>query len=49
MEEIQVMSLPRYQSLVRKKCKEKAFHYLLTRRGSKGMEINYPEIQMADN
>ena len=48
MDEIKEMSLSRYQSLVRKKCKEKAINYLLMRRGSKGMEIDYPEIQMAE-
>ena len=48
MDEIKEMSLPRYQSLVRKNCKEKAINYLLMRRGSKGIDIDYPEIQMAE-
>ena len=42
------MPVNAYKSMVRKKCKEIAFEYLMKKRGTKGSEIMYPAIQMAD-
>ena len=47
-DEIRNMPINTYKSLVRKKCKEIAFEYLMKKRGSKGSEIRYSAIQMAD-
>ena len=42
------MSLTRYKSLVRVKCQEGAFKYLINKRGSKGSEITYLQLEMSD-
>ena len=47
-EEIRELPLNTYKSMVRKKCTEIAFEYLMKKRGKKGSEIIYPAIQMAD-
>ena len=47
-DEIRKMPINTYKSLVRKKCKEIAFEYLMKKRGTKGSEITYSAIQMAD-
>ena len=39
--EIKRMSHYTYSNLVRKKCEEGAFEYLVSKRGSKGREIEY--------
>ena len=46
--EIKNMSLSKYTSLVKRKCEESAYTYLMKKRGKKGKEINYPAIQMSD-
>ena len=36
-----------YRNLIRKKCIELAYKYLMNKRGSKGKEINYDKMKMA--
>ena len=48
LEEIKLMSLYKYKELVKKKCTESAFSYLMKKRGKKGMEINYPNIEISE-
>ena len=42
------MSITRYSELIRIKCNESALRYLLNRRGKKGCEIRYPELEMSE-
>ena len=46
-EDIKGMSAYKYKQLVKLKCKESSFNYLMKKRGSKGIEINYPGLEMA--
>ena len=46
--EIKDMSLNKYTSLVKSKCEESAYVYLMKKRGEKGKEIDYPAIQMSE-
>ena len=48
MNEIAEMSPGKYKNIVRRKCKEKAFEYLLSKRGSKGNKIYYSELDMSE-
>ena len=48
LEEIKEMSLYTYTGLLRTKCKESAFSYLLKKRGTKGGEIRYLKLEMAE-
>jgi hypothetical protein len=48
LEEIKLMSLNSFKEIVRKQSKEYAFKYLMEKRGSKGIEINYPYIEMSE-
>ena len=45
--EIKEMKEKEYKDLIRKKCMELAYKYLMNKRGSKGKEIKYDRIQMA--
>ena len=47
LEEIKEMSNHKYTALVKKKCEQSAFSYLLKKRGSKGSEIEYNKLEMA--
>ena len=47
LKDIKEMPLYKYKQLVKQKCKESAFNYLMKKRGSKGLEINYPHLEMA--
>ena len=47
-EEIKTMSKYKYKSLVKKKCKEKALEYLISKRGKKGRDIKYKSLKMAE-
>ena len=47
-EEIKMMSKYKYKSLVKKKCKEKALEYLISKRGKKGQDIKYKSLKMAE-
>jgi hypothetical protein len=47
-EEIEEMPITKYNEIVREKCKESAYSYLMKRRGSKGAEIVYTRIQMSE-
>ena len=47
-EEIRKMSKLTYKNIVRKKCKERAFEYLLSKRGKKGQNIEYKNLRMAE-
>ena len=44
---IDLFSLNEYRNLIRKKCIELGFNYLMNKRGSKGKEIEYDKIGMA--
>ena len=48
LEEIKEMSLYTYTGLLRTKCKESAFSYLLKKSGTKGGEIRYLKLEMAE-
>ena len=48
IQEIKDMSITYYTRLVRNKCRETAYSYLMQKRGKKGSEMEYKEIQMAD-
>ena len=47
-EEIEEMPIIKFNEMVRQKCKESAYNYLMKRRGSKGAEIVYTRIQMSE-
>ena len=47
-EEIEEMPITKFNEMVRQKCKESAYNYLMKRRGSKGAEIVYTRIQMSE-
>ena len=48
VEEIKVMPTFTFKKMITQKCEESAFKYLMSRRGSKGREINYSKLKMAD-
>ena len=48
LEEIRQMLSYTYKNMINKKCEEKAFDYLMSKRGSKGSEIRYFKLKMAD-
>ena len=48
LEEIREMSITRYSELIRIKCNESALRYLLNKRGKKGSEIQYSELEMSE-
>ena len=48
MEEIRALSKNRFMEILRKSIKEKALQYLLIKRGSKGKEIVYQNLKMAE-
>ena len=45
---IEEMTEYRYTQLVKQKCKEGAYKYLMKKRGTKGSEIEYLKLEMAD-
>ena len=47
-EDIKNLPNNQFKNMIRKKCKELALEYLLNKRGSKGKEIIYNEIQTAE-
>ena len=42
------MSLNKYTHLIRTKCEESAYRYLMKKRGENGMQIIYQEIKMSE-
>ena len=48
IEEIKAMSPFTFKKLLNKKCEESAFNYLIRKRGSKGKEIEYSKLKMAN-
>ena len=42
------MTKYRFENLVRKKCKESAYQYLMNKRGKKGEQISYSSIRMSE-
>ena len=48
LEEIKVMKRRQFQKMVKEKIREGALKYLLQKRGSKGKEIVYNSLEMAD-
>ena len=47
-EEIKMLSKYKYKGLVKKKCKEKALEYLISKRRKKGQDIEYKSLKMAE-
>ena len=47
-EEIKKMPTNQFKDIIRKKCREIAFEYLMSKRKYKGSEINYNEIETAE-
>ena len=48
LREIKEMSQNKYTHLIRTKCEETAYGYLMKKRGKKGMQIIYQEIKMSE-
>ena len=48
LREIKEMPKNRFKNMLNLKVKENALEYLLGKRGSKGKEMNYPSLEMAD-
>ena len=48
MEEIKAMPIFTFKKLLKQKCEEKALEYLLNKQGSKGSQIIYSKMKMAD-
>jgi hypothetical protein len=48
LEEIKQMSPYQFKKMLKEKVRQAALQYLTDKRGSKGAEINYQELQMAD-
>ena len=48
VEVIKAMPAFTFKKMINQKCEESAFKYLMSRRGSKGREINYSKLKMAD-
>ena len=46
-EDIKKINQNTYNNIVKQKCRESAYKYLMKKRGSKGSEIEYPQIEMA--
>ena len=42
------MSKNQFRNILKKSIKEKALHYLIDKRGSKGKEIEYSRLKMAE-
>ena len=47
-EEIKTMSKHKFTNMLKTKIKENALEYLLAKKGSKGSEIDYSELEMAN-
>ena len=47
-DEIKEISINKFSAIVKQKCKDSAYNYLMNRRGSKGIEIEYNRIQMSE-
>jgi len=47
-EEIKQSSKKQFNILLKESILQKSFEYLMTKRGSKGQEINYSELKMAE-
>ena len=47
-EEIRMVSKENFTKIIKTKIPEKAFQYLLSKRGSKGKEISYNRLEMAE-
>ena len=48
LEEIRNMSKTKFKNLIKSRILEIAFHYLQSKRGSKGQEIKYTKVEMAE-
>ena len=48
LDQIKEMSIYEYKRIVKQKCKESAYNYLIKKRGTKGDEISYPRLEMAE-
>ena len=48
LEEIRIISKYTYKELIKKSIQRKAFEYLMSKRRSKGQEITYKELKMAE-
>ena len=47
-DEIKAMSVNKFKNIICKKLKKEAFQYLMNRRGQKGSEISYKDIETAE-
>ena len=47
-QEIKMIKLNKFRSILKKSAEESAFLYLIKKQGSKGQEISYSTIKMAD-
>ena len=47
-EEIRIMNKYQFKKLIRRKCKESAYEYLMNKRGKKGQHISYTSIRMSE-
>ena len=48
LSEIKNMTEDRYKEIIKNKCTEYAYKYLMKKRGSKGQEIKYTELGMSE-
>ena len=48
IEEIKVIKRSQFQNILRKSIKEKAYEYLIEKRGRKGIEIDYDKLKMQE-
>ena len=48
MDDVKKMSLNKFKSLIKVKCQEGAYNYLMNKRGSKGSEVIYPRVEMSE-
>ena len=47
LKELREMTETKYKEMIKMKCNELAYKYLMSRKGSKGKEIQYAKIEMA--
>ena len=47
LKEITEMTTKSYKAMIKTKCNELAFQYLMNKRGTKGKEIEYRKVQMS--
>ena len=48
LEEIKTLTVNKFRNIIKQSIKQRALEYLIEKRGTKGEEIVYSSIQMAD-